>query len=606
MAGIDIDPIVEEIITALEQNELSGDQLVALQENLAQLNYFDANPYPNMGPKTAQSVIDFLNDHKELTYRVSDATFKQINAHGLSSQVTELIRESAAYTPPEQLLPLYHQVNEIIGYTGTLQSEDIVQLKTNLTRIGLDCGDINGRMNSDTAASITQYLTHNPAAFEITSAKTLQTMIQNGQLDELQIFAQNNPDIVNDAIQKTLTEIDGYYESAPWQDIAALQTLLAVGGYGSGVNIDSNFGSQTRASINLFKEANPDAVIPEEKAPEVQAPLFDLGDEPGPYTITTTGTNGFGVQNIAIERAWAKITGDEVESNEQVRPSGRPLIIIDLGHGADLRGNDKIDQGAVSRFGLSETDFVDQIVPELAKSLHEQGFDVAFTRNPGEQLRIEGDYSKTLTSRPDFAHNLAEELGATNVTFLSLHANAATSTRNNGAEIYVQQNQLGEPTSQVSADLAYSIAGTYSIDFDTPTIVEEANFSVLRNFEEDVPREHAATYSASLVEFGYLSNPSDSGDMITMMLDPEQAVLQLTQGIARHIQHKDPSLELGGTDSDIQDPKQQDPTIYTPFTNASIGQAPAIHVQEHNSGNETPADNFENNSDKNDFDQYRP
>lgn len=578
MAAENLDPITQQVIDALQRDELSGDELIQLQENLAQLGHFSSNTFPSFGPKTGEAVISFLNDNSELTYLVNDSVTNRLNALGYRDEVSTLMFGSASHAPEEYLLPIYNQINSILSYSDRMQSADIRQLTTDISRLGIGSGDISSRMTSQVAQDITQYLSHNPAAFDIVSTRTLQTLIRNDQHSELKVFAEQNPEIVNRAIQETLEEIDGNYQTTPWQNMIRLQTLLAVGDYNDPSNIDGNIGSQTRGAIERYSENNPDAVIPEEKAPEVQRPVFDLGGQPGPYTTTVDGDNGYGVPNVAIERAWSDITDRDVNSNLPVVPSGRPLIVIDLGHGVDLIGNNRLDQGAVSRLGLSETDFIDHIAHDLAKSLYEEGFDVAFTRNPDEQLRIDMDDGITsnrrldLRARPEFAHNLAEQLGATNVTFISLHANSAPTSINNGAEIYVQQNTVGEIYADASGDLATSIAGSYRIDYDTPTDVVPASFTVLRNFERDVPWQHRDTFSASLVEFGYLSNPGDTLDLLSIMADPEQAVNDLTQGITRHIYNKDPSFDPTDPSLSIRNINQEDARLHTPFTTAALHQ----------------------------------
>ena len=569
MAEDDRGIIEDKIINALIEGDLSGDGIVELQTNLKELGYFSANPFPNFGQITARSTLDFLNDHPEQAFLISADIAGQMHSAGLGVETQALIRSTAAqYMTTEQREAITQNMNTLLAQEETWDSNQIQQIQTNLSRLGYEFGPIDSRYDPQTSEAITSYIHDNPASFNTISTTSLRKIINSGQYEELREFAQAHPDIITDRIQNSLNEINGDYINGDWQDKIELQTMLSIGGYSSPNNIDGVIGGQARTAINNFAAAHPDATIPE----PLPDPNYVDYTPPEPLKEASHyvgGTNGLGISNTAIERAWADITGDTPPIGN-VTPSGRPLIILDLGHGVSISNNENDDIGAMSPHidDLSEVAFIDAIADDLAQALYEQGYDVAFTRNPGELLRVKGQYADTLTSRPEFAHNLAEQIGATNVTFISMHANSATSTRADGSLVFVQQNNNGDSLSASSENLGQSIAGTYQLDSSEPTEFRQANYSVLRNFERDIPSTADHTmYSATLIEFGFLSNASDSRDLVRMMNDPERAVEQLVRGINMHIQFKDPDLDL--------QPRPDASGLNGTFTNAQNGDTPA-------------------------------
>lgn len=238
---------------------------------------------------------------------------------------------------------------------------------------------------------------------------------------------------------------------------------------------------------------NPQHPPPEiqEQPPEITAPTTAGIVVSQSVTKLYDGENGFGVSNLAIEKAWGRITGEEIpaEYNHDepvdVADNARPLIVIDMGHGSDIGANNIIDRGAVSKTGLTEVDVVDPLSEAMAERLYAQGYQVAFTRNPGEQLRVEGEYDETLRVRPDFAHALADETGASSVIFVSMHANSFSQESANGTRIYIDVDEANI-TNQNSSNLAGSLAEAFSISSKDSSVKHVGDLSVIDRFENAV------------------------------------------------------------------------------------------------------------------------
>lgn len=446
--------------------------------------------------------------------------------------------------------------------SGDLSRAGIVSLQNDLKELGYFSASTYPNFGPRTASSVVEFIKENPEILADAHPDIIRRLEGRGHVKALAQIGQDNMDAVHSGIENTLARMGDNLDNASWRDKRALQTLLTIGGYNSMDNIDGIIGGETRRALGRYKSGNPELRLteqgaeqeqgqpaaPEEKpaAPSSESnPLSSLlrrlqGAPPEP-----SDSNGFGVSARAIEKAWGTQTGVSVPAGADEAPSGRPLIVIDLGHGADLRGRGLIDPGAVSPHNrLSEVAVVDPFSKELAQQLYEKGYDVAFTRNPGENLRVSGDYSKTLTSRAGFANALGSELGAPSVTFISLHCNSSTNSAMVGSQIYVRGSR-GEASSNQSAHLGDRLAEAYSLDKNTPTTIHYANFAVLRHFENGIPKGMDANKcSAALVEFGFLSNAQDSARLKSLMEKPQEAARQLASGIDRHVQIKDPETKL--------------------------------------------------------------
>ncbi len=217
------------------------------------------------------------------------------------------------------------------------------------------------------------------------------------------------------------------------------------------------------------------------------------------------------------------------------KPSHRPTIVIDPGHGGT-------DSGAVASSGLEEKTVSLAVAKRLAAILEHDGYVVRLTRN--------GDEGRALTDRTA----LANRLGA--IAFVSLHANASTVSSVRGAETYYmslhdatdahaaetarKENAAGAPARHGSeldlilwdmaqarvlnrsALLALDIQRQLNSFLNLPDRgVKQAPFVVLTG----------ATMPAVLVEMGFLSNPAEAAQLA----DPGYRQ-RLAQALARGIE----------------------------------------------------------------------
>ncbi|MCW3798273.1 N-acetylmuramoyl-L-alanine amidase [Sphingomonas sp. BN140010] len=207
----------------------------------------------------------------------------------------------------------------------------------------------------------------------------------------------------------------------------------------------------------------------------------------------------------------------------EARVPGRPLVVIDPGHG----GRDPGAPGAAS--GVREKQLTLQVARELRARLARDGrVRVALTRD--------ADRSLELDQRSDIARRLGADL------FVSLHADSSTDTDARGASVY----SLSEVASDVDAarmaagqgtgagrsapagsvpallaDLATRDSMNASADFALRLVGTAGRQVALR------PEPHRfaafrvlrrAEAPAVLVEMGYLSNAQDEA----MLLDDRQ------------------------------------------------------------------------------------
>lgn len=258
-----------------------------------------------------------------------------------------------------------------------------------------------------------------------------------------------------------------------------------------------------------------------------------LGRTPGGGSIgsAVAGEARQGGLSVALSPAVANVKVTEA------RVPGRPLIVIDPGHG----GRDGGAPGATRR-GI-EKDVTLQLARELRDELASRGrVRIALTRD--------GDLTLTLEDRAAIARRLGADL------FLSIHADAAPNAAARGATFYslsevasdadaalLAARQNGEEAvvsesdgsvRAILADLAARDEMAASADFALRLLREAratvplrpephrfAAFRVLRR--SDAP--------AVLFEAGYMSNAADEA----MLLDPAQRA-RIVRALARAIE----------------------------------------------------------------------
>lgn len=221
----------------------------------------------------------------------------------------------------------------------------------------------------------------------------------------------------------------------------------------------------------------------------------------------------------------------------EARVPGRPLVVIDAGHG----GRDPGASGVAT--GIKEKDLTLLVARELRARLAGAGrVRIALTRD--------GDQSLTLDQRSDIARRLGADL------FVSLHADSARDPGARGATVYSLSEVASDldaarlaaaqgggggartaPAGSVRAllaDLAARDSMHDSADFALRVVDTAAGEVALRA----EPHRFAAfrvlrraEAAAVLVEMGYLSNPADEA----MLRDPVQRG-RIVSALARAIE----------------------------------------------------------------------
>ncbi len=554
---------------------LTHDQTTTLQTTLRNNGIDTGIIDGDMGKNTSAAIIEFLRDdeHKHFAAQVSPTMVKQLHRFGQGNEIDRLQQQAA--TPPAELEAAENKIQALLK-KSSLNDQEVEELQDTLKSLGYKPGPTDGDMGTKTADAIMEYMKDNPEALLQASPGRLRSMMKYGQTDELRELARNNKEAFDARIQEQLDAFGPEGSEASLQNTTdfeaaySLQTLLSIGGYNPG-GLDGIVGGKTLRAVDRFGDRNDLPVIPQPK-PEISRPTEDStlpkpvekppipqtngSVAPSGFTRNYEGENGYGVSNLAIERTWAKITGDEVDQDllrdytDQSTPSAagnpRPLIVIDLGHGSDIGSNNKIDSGAVSNIsgykGLSEVGVVDPVSQAMAEKLHAMGYQVAFTRNPGEQLRVEGTHGQTLRVRPDFAHALSQEVGANGVVFISMHANSFSKASANGGRIYVDID--GAKVANTNSNkLGSTIAESYDVRDKDSSVRTVGDLSVIDRFDNRANGIDAGV----LVELGFLSNRKDAAALKEMSENPDETATEIVSGINKYVQQAVPELQTTPT-----------------------------------------------------------
>lgn len=188
------------------------------------------------------------------------------------------------------------------------------------------------------------------------------------------------------------------------------------------------------------------------------------------------------------------------ESELPVLPNGRFTVVIDPGHGGR-------DPGAVGIGGLQEKVVVNDIAPQVAAILREQGVNVVMTRD--------SDYELDLAPRVQ----IAERANAT--VFVSIHANAISLSRPdvNGLETFYASD-AGQRFANTVHATVLSAMGLRD------RRVRSARFYVIRQ----------TSMPAILVETGFVTGAEDAPNLA----DPDwrsRMARAIAQGILLHLQN---------------------------------------------------------------------
>lgn len=238
--------------------------------------------------------------------------------------------------------------------------------------------------------------------------------------------------------------------------------------------------------------AVPAPLTPEEKAPPAGAdsgvpsavltplgiPVAVLGRSDAGYLVRTPcGSTAVISAGVSIDRA---------------------QVVIDPGHGG------KWDTGAVGPNGLIERNLNLKLSRAVVEELSQSGIPAITTRT--------GDYGMLLSVRAAFA----EAVGAD--ALISVHHNAPTWSRSDhpGTEVFVQSAtaQQARPRSARLGGLLYEEITAALATFDNVSWSRLPDAGVLRvllpSGEDTYGMLRRPTVPAALIEYGYLSNPSEA------------------------------------------------------------------------------------------------
>ncbi len=180
-------------------------------------------------------------------------------------------------------------------------------------------------------------------------------------------------------------------------------------------------------------------------------------------------------------------------------PNGRFTVVLDPGHGGR-------DPGAVGIGGLQEKQVVNDITPQVAAILREQGVNVVMTR--------ESDYELDLAPRV----RIAERANAT--IFVSIHANAISMSRPdvNGLETFY--------ASAAGQRLANTVHTSILAEMGMrDRRVRSARFYVIRN----------TSMPAILVETGFVTGAEDAPNLANPAWRDRMSVA-IARGILLHLE----------------------------------------------------------------------
>lgn len=266
------------------------------------------------------------------------------------------------------------------------------------------------------------------------------------------------------------------------------------------------------------------------------------------------GDNGYGVSKALIQKAWSLVgCAPYTPPPSAERLPARPLVVIDPGHGSyNEESSIGYDAGkSPDNSDYHEIEVIDPVSRALADELREKGFDVAFTRLPGEKLDF--DYNEEIgdqklsprQARADFAHKLADLTGHADVYFIGIHANENRSSKIKGAFIYAASEtnkngkvDFGRPPADMRAQkLTQTIAQNYTLEGSNPSRAQTADITAIEAFEARGEGVNSAR-SAALIELGFMSNPQDSAALKDLITDPCKAATDIAEGIFKFHQEE--------------------------------------------------------------------
>jgi N-acetylmuramoyl-L-alanine amidase len=209
-----------------------------------------------------------------------------------------------------------------------------------------------------------------------------------------------------------------------------------------------------------------------------------------------------------------------ISFSAHAKPDRFDVVVIDAGHGGH-------DEGALGRSGLREKDLVLDVARRLAKRLRKRGVEVVLTRDRDDFLSLEERTAVANDARADL--------------FVSIHANAARSTQPKGIETYFASLDATDADARATAERENRALGATAPQarrddplaailgdlIETQHLQESSEFAMIAQEElaaVDRARSRGVKQApfvvlmgvqmpASLVEIGFLTNPTDEAGL---------------------------------------------------------------------------------------------
>ena len=216
----------------------------------------------------------------------------------------------------------------------------------------------------------------------------------------------------------------------------------------------------------------------------------------------------------------------DFEPETPLRENMPPIVLIDPGHGYDDPGTDSDFLGE-----YSEKDITLDIALRLGTLLSDIGCEVLYTRSddiiPEGAKKSENEfYLLTPYEREDIIKSF-EHVDV----FISVHCNsyAEDSTKDGFIAYYYHQNS--KYTHVLASDIAYAIGGVFSLDPSKDTMPA----TVPLTWQDAYYVTKCSSVPSVLVECGFVTNPREAADMLT--LEWRQKMAQgLADGIINYLE----------------------------------------------------------------------
>jgi N-acetylmuramoyl-L-alanine amidase len=334
-----------------------------------------------------------------------------------------------------------------------------------------------------------------------TEANRLTFTTDDGVQPTAQLLA-NPTRLVIDLPDTTLTEpetqsYDGAIKEVNVSELDDETTRLVVE-YNPGYTVDPE-------QVQVRGESAQQWTVQLPEATEVSAPVADRRSRLAASTrqsaeVRPSDPSSDASSDAALDASSESSSESSSDRGLPTLPNGRFTVVIDPGHGGG-------DPGAVGINGLQEKDIVNDIAPQVAAILREQGANVVMTRDRDIEVELEPRVQT------------AERANAS--VFVSIHANSINMSRPdvNGLGTYYSSESGHRLANTVQTTVANAM-GMQNRG------VHAARFYVIRQ----------TSMPAILIETGFVTGAQDAPNLA----DPEwrsRMAAAIAEGILLHLQN---------------------------------------------------------------------